>query len=72
MSNLPATITRAQFDEALRVLGIDASRVMSLHLTRDTIIAQAIVYDEDGNVVLDPSGPAAVPAMMPVLIRVVP
>lgn len=57
----PRHITRTQFAEALRLLGVDASKVKSLHITWDTIIAEEMVLDG-----------TAVTVTRPVLIRVVP
>lgn len=65
---VPKTITRAQFDEALRVLGIDANRVKSLHIMYDSILAYVIVVDEHGEAMRHPDN---VLVADPVHIRVV-
>lgn len=63
----PRQITRAQFNEALVLLGVDASKVKALHITYDTIIAEELAYWDGKPVVLDNQH-----ATLPALIRVVP
>jgi uncharacterized protein YegP (UPF0339 family) len=63
---VPRHITRTQFAEALRLLGVDPNKVQSLHITWDTIIAEEIVLDGTGN------GSVGEVPTRPVLIRVVP
>jgi hypothetical protein len=59
-------ITRTQFVEALRLLGVDPAKVTSLHVTCDMILAEEIVLDGTGN------GSVGEVPTRPVLIRVVP
>jgi len=65
---VPDTVTHEQYMAAIRLLGIDPERIMSMHFHHDMIICSAVVPDEQGNPTLGVNDEVLT---RPVVVRVV-